>query len=300
MRRADRVMATERAPGTGTATITAMGTAISTTTATTMPTRTATRPLRATITGTITPTVTTTDPATCTAPAAATTTMATDAARLALLWLASPALPVGAFSYSETLEAAIEAGDAAGEDGCAAWLLDQLALSLARCDLPIVAAAMPAWQSRDAAAVEALNTWVLASRESAELRRQVEQTGRSLADWIGQRHGEAVREALAALPGGPAWPVAFASAAAQAGAPVRDALLAFAFGWAENLVQAAVKAVPLGQSAGQRMLGALAEAIPAAVDAALACPPDERQAFTPMLAIRSAQHEVQYSRLFRS
>jgi urease accessory protein len=236
----------------------------------------------------------------CTAPAAATTTMTTDAARLALFWLASPALPVGAFSYSETLEAAIDAGDAVDEDGCAAWLLDQLALSLARCDLPVVAAAMAAWHDGDAAAAQALNTWVLASRESAELRRQVEQTGRSLADWVGQRHGDAARAALAALPGGPAWPVAYALAATRAGAPVRDALLAFAFGWAENLVQAAVKAVPLGQSAGQRMLGALAAAIPAAVDEALARAPEDRQAFTPMLAIRSAQHEMQYSRLFRS
>ena len=80
----------------------------------------------------------------------------------------------------------------------------------------------------------------------------------------------------------------------------RDALLAMAFGWAENMVQAAVKAVPLGQSAGQRLLAALAEAIPAAVDDAMARTDDTRQAFTPMLAILSAQHQTQYSRLFRS
>ena len=84
------------------------------------------------------------------------------------------------------------------------------------------------------------------------------------------------------------------------GAPQREALLAFAFGWAENMVQAAIKCVPLGQSAGQRMLAALAEAIPAAVDHAMALRDGERQAFTPMLAILSAQHETQYSRLFRS
>ena len=66
------------------------------------------------------------------------------------------------------------------------------------------------------------------------------------------------------------------------------------------MVQAALKAVPLGQSAGQRVLSALLAAIPPAVDAALALPTSERQAFTPMLAILSAQHEVQYSRLFRS
>jgi len=76
--------------------------------------------------------------------------------------------------------------------------------------------------------------------------------------------------------------------------------LAFAFGWAENMVQAAIKSVPLGQSAGQRILAALAADIPQAVDRALATPFDALQAFSPMLAILSARHEVQYSRLFRS
>jgi urease accessory protein len=85
-----------------------------------------------------------------------------------------------------------------------------------------------------------------------------------------------------------------------AGAAAREALLTFAFGWAENMVQAALKAVPLGQSAGQRLLATLVEAIEPVVDAALALPDDARQAFTPMLAIVSAQHEAQYSRLFRS
>ena len=81
---------------------------------------------------------------------------------------------------------------------------------------------------------------------------------------------------------------------------MREALLACAFGWAENMIQAAVKSVPLGQSAGQRILARLAAEIPAAIDHALALGDDERQAFAPMLAILSARHETQYSRLFRS
>ena len=89
-------------------------------------------------------------------------------------------------------------------------------------------------------------------------------------------------------------------AASQTAAPVRDCMLAYAFGWAENMMQAAIKSVPLGQSAGQRILARLARDIPAAVKAALQLPDSERQAFSPMLAILSAQHEVQYSRLFRS
>jgi urease accessory protein len=94
--------------------------------------------------------------------------------------------------------------------------------------------------------------------------------------------------------------VALALAAERTGAPLRTALLALAFGWAENMVQAAVKAVPLGQSAGQQLLGELAACMPAAVDDAIARDDGTRYAFTPMLAILSAQHETQYSRLFRS
>ena len=94
--------------------------------------------------------------------------------------------------------------------------------------------------------------------------------------------------------------MAFALAAFDTGAPCREALLSFAFGWAENMVQAALKSVPLGQSAGQRILAALRDDIPAAVDHATALMDSQRQAFTPMLAILSAQHETQYSRLFRS
>jgi urease accessory protein len=94
--------------------------------------------------------------------------------------------------------------------------------------------------------------------------------------------------------------VAFALATAQTGASPRESLLAFAFGWAENMVQASLKAVPLGQNAGQRILAKLSDAIPTAVDRAIALMDSERQAFTPMLAILSAQHETQYSRLFRS
>jgi urease accessory protein len=230
-----------------------------------------------------------------------TTTTVTDAALLQLLWLASPALPVGAFSYSEGLEAAVDSGRIADETGAAAWLRDQLHLAQARSDLAAAAAAWRAWDTHDAPRLQALDRWVLASRESAEFRLQTEQAGRSLADWLRQRAGADDAPRLATLATlAPSAPLAWSLAAWRSGAPLRSALLALAFGWAENMVQAAVKAVPLGQSAGQRLLGALAAEIPAAVDDALARDDDARQAFTPMLAILSARHETQYSRLFRS
>ncbi|KQW65807.1 urease accessory protein UreF [Methylibium sp. Root1272] len=221
---------------------------------------------------------------------------------LALMWLASPALPVGGFSYSEGLEAAVEAGLVHNEASAQAWLLDQLLLGLGRGELAVVAQAIAAWRRGDAPRVRELNDWLLSTRESAELRLQTEQMGRSLGAWLQQRPGTdaAALARLLALPPAPSYPVAFALAAAGTSASVREAVLACAFGWAENMVQAAIKAVPLGQSAGQRMLGALVEAIPETVDAALALRDGERMAFMPMLAVLSARHETQYSRLFRS
>ncbi len=238
---------------------------------------------------------------TTTITATRTSTDTSPAALLQLMWLASPALPVGGFSYSEVLEAAVEAGHVTCEADASHWLGDQLELTQARSDLPALARAIAAWHDGDAERVRALNDWVLATRESRELRAQTEQMGRSLLEWLRNRSTPDDRVAmLATLRPAPSWPIAFALAAAQTGAPAREALLAFAFGWAENMVQAALKAVPLGQSAGQRILAALVEKIPFAAERALGMSDSERQAFAPMLAILSAQHETQYSRLFRS
>ncbi len=226
----------------------------------------------------------------------------TPATLLRLMWLASPALPVGGFSYSEGLEAAVEAGLVSDEASAGNWLLQQLQLTLARADMALLARAVLAWQAHDPDRIAALNAWVQATRESAEFRQQAEQMGRSLLEWLknGEQAADARLVTLAALRPAPAWPVAFALAAVLAGADAREALLAFGFGWAENMVQAAMKAVPLGQAAAQRMLARLAAALPAVAERALHRPDTDRQAFAPMLAILSAQHEVQYSRLFRS
>jgi urease accessory protein len=229
------------------------------------------------------------------------------------MWLASPALPVGGFSYSEGLESAVDAGLVGNEQQAGDWLQAQLQLTLARSELPALAGAHRAFtelgataagaERGDAAArLQHINHWLRQTRETAELRAQSEQMGRSLLDWLrnGLHADDPRLAAMTRWAHPPLWPTAFALATALAGATPRDALLAFAWGWAENMAQAAMKAVPLGQGAAQRLLGRLAEAIPAVVDAALRLPDEQRQAFSPMLAILSAQHEAQYSRLFRS
>jgi urease accessory protein len=216
---------------------------------------------------------------------------------LQLIWLASPALPVGGFSYSEGLEAAIEWAGIDTEAKVSDWLADQLHLALARADLAVVAQAVPAWRGHDIERIRQLDGWIRQSRESAEFQLQTEQMGRSFVEWLKLHQPDAasIFETLR-----PSYPIAFAFGASRTEAGARDVCLAFAFGWAENMIGAAVKAVPLGQSAGQRILGRLAAEIPAAVDRALGLADDDRQAFSPMLAVLSARHETQYSRLFRS
>jgi urease accessory protein len=231
-------------------------------------------------------------------------TTPTDTPLLGLLWLASPTLPIGGFSYSEGLEAAVHAGQVSDEASASDWIAAQLWLSQARADLPVIAQALPAWHRQDWLSLQAWDDWVRHTRETAEGRLQTEQMGRSLMEWIKSLHDPTID--LQRLPVGlhqPTYPVAYALALSlqwPQGKPVREPLLAAGFAWAENMVQAAIKSVPLGQSAGQRIVARLCRELPGAIDTALAVTEATRQSFAPMLAILSARHETQYSRLFRS
>ncbi len=229
---------------------------------------------------------------------------AADTVLLQLMWLASPALPVGGFSYSEGLEPAVEAGLVRDEASAAAWLSNQMLLGPARADLPVLAQAHEAWRRHDLARIATLNDFIARTRETRELRLQAEQMGRSMIEWLRNQAGSASDDMrlrhLAALAPSPTWPIAFALATARANASAAQALHSALFGWAENMVQAALKAVPLGQLAGQRILQALLERMPAQIAQALGLAETEWQSFSPMLGIASAQHETQYSRLFRS
>ena len=215
-----------------------------------------------------------------------------------LLQLASPALPVGAFSYSQGLEAAVEARLVHDRDTATRWIGDIAALSLARWELPMLARMIAAWRERDPAAAARLNARYLASRESAELRAESVQMGYSLTRLLVDLDVPSSRslEALAE----PAFPVAFALAASSWEIESRDALTAYLWSWMENAMMAAVKCVPLGQTDAQRALLLLGSRIDALVGEALSLQDGSMANGLVRLALLSARHETQYSRLFRS
>lgn len=218
----------------------------------------------------------------------------------ALLQLASPALPIGAFSYSQALEAAIETGLVSDADSARCWIAAGLDL-LAGGEAVLLLRLCRAWNESDMAAVHRHNDTLLAWRESCELRLETEQMGGSLARLARELEwGEPdLRTQLAGIK--PiALPTAYAYAATALSIDEPHALTAWLYAWLENQVCAALKAIPLGQVAGQRILYGLRNAVAQAARRALDCIDDDIQTFAPMLGILSSRHETQYSRLFRS
>jgi urease accessory protein len=227
------------------------------------------------------------------------------AAPIALLQLASPALPIGGYSYSTGLEWGVDSGAVRDEAQARDWIADALALSLASFEGPVAretmraAARLPDPQAADALA--RLNTAAIAARETAELRLESEQMGYSLARWLEAVCPDPDGDALLAARLAPlAMPVAWGVAATRLGLSERDALLGLFWAFAENQAMVLMKAVPMGQIAAQRLLRSLAPELEAAVERALALPREAWSSAAPGLAIASARHERQYSRLFRS
>ena len=219
-----------------------------------------------------------------------------------LLQLASPALPVGAYTYSQGLEWAVESGVIRDEASAGRWIADLLGHGIGRYEAPLVAALMEAWTAAGHAEIRRLNAEFLASRESFELRAETVQMGFSLRRLIRDLRDErlaCVAEQLETLPE-VAFPVAWSGVAAQWGIPTDAALTAYLWSWAENQVMAALKAVPLGQASGQRLLAGLGSQIPAIAADARVRPEAAWSNLAPAFAIACARHETQYSRLFRS
>jgi urease accessory protein len=227
-------------------------------------------------------------------------------ALLRLLHLASPSLPVGAYSYSQGLESAIDAGIVKNEAGALAWITDTLNLSVARLEAPVFCRLFAAWAAGDMAGVRHWSEYFLASRDTAEFRAETVQMGYSLAKLLAELLPQhKLAPALAEVAGNAAnhnlpYPSAMAAAGVMLDTPLHASLHAYLFSWVENQVLAALKGVPLGQMAGQRMLLGLEDVVVEAARVALALDDNEISNWTPGLSLLSMQHETQYSRIFRS
>ncbi|QFT84811.1 Urease accessory protein UreF [Halomonas sp. THAF12] len=220
-----------------------------------------------------------------------------DLALLGLLQLVSPALPIGAFAWSQGLESAFELDWVRGEDDLGEWLEGVLDDGLARCELPALARFMAAWAEDDVEALEHWNGWLAATRETAELAAEEARLGSALTRLVtslGLTPAEPSRLDGMGYVGVFAW-----LALARRVTP-RQALLGFAWAWLENQLAVACKALPLGHTAAQRLIERLRPSLVAATDAALEYDDDQLGPMLPGLALASAQHETQYSRLFRS
>ncbi|MCX2982270.1 urease accessory protein UreF [Halieaceae bacterium IMCC14734] len=218
----------------------------------------------------------------------------TDSALLRLLQLSSVALPVGGYAFSQGLENAVEQGWLQDREATHDWLLDQLNYSLARVDLPLLLRLQRAQEERDISAVQYWNDYLLACRETAELRLTDTAMGEALVRLLNQL--ELPQPPLQT----PVFAAGFAIACDAWSISPRAACHGYAWAWLENQVAAATKLVPLGQSAAQILLGQLSEQLPAAVDAAMVLEDRDIGASLPGLALASVWHETQYSRLFRS
>jgi urease accessory protein len=219
-----------------------------------------------------------------------------------LLQLASPALPVGAYTYSQGLEWAVESGVIRDEASAGRWIADLMAHGIGRYEAPLVSALMAAWSAGKAGEIARLNDEFLASRESAELRAETAQMGFSLKRLVRDLRDDSLRGVATTIETFPeiAFPVVWSGIAAAWRIAPDAAVTAYLWSWAENQVMAALKAVPLGQASGQRLLAGLGGLIPAVAVDALALPENAWSNFTPAFAIACTRHETQYSRLFRS
>ena len=222
-----------------------------------------------------------------------------------LLQLASPALPIGGYSYSTGLESAIEAGEVHDPASAFDWIDDGMSLVVGRFDAPLLAAAMRACEAADWHELDELNRRALAARETAELRLESEQMGFSLMQWVAQvpvgDAGSAGGQGVGQRLSGPvAEAIAWAIAAWRLKLEPLEAVTGLLWSFAENQVMVLIKTIPLGQIQAQRVLHRLGPRIEAVTRQALQLAPQQWSSAAPGLAIASMRHETQYSRLFRS
>ncbi len=222
-------------------------------------------------------------------------------ALIRLLQLASPTLPIGAYSYSQGLEAAIEKGLVKDEASAQQFISAHLRQAIAYFEAPVFWRLHRAFAAGDTMQVLEWSDCFIASRDSVEFRAETIQMGYSLGKLITDL--QMLDSGLLALLQAPSelpLPTALACAAVALEISAPAALLGMLFSWAENQVLVCVKSVPLGQVAGQRILLALGPELEATAQLAQRLEDEELCNWWPGLSLLSMQHEVQFTRLYRS
>jgi urease accessory protein len=218
-----------------------------------------------------------------------------------LLQLVSPVLPVGAYSYSQGLEWAIECGKVTNLESANHWIGDSLAIYQAQFELPILYRLYDAWAENDLQSIIEWDAFYRAGRDTSEALAETRQMGYSLCRLINDLDAFPP-EFINTINGfdQPAFTTIYAGVAQKWQISAMDMLHGYAWSWLENQVSAAMKAIPLGQVAGQKILFNLGEELPAVVKQAMQLMDDDISNFNPLLTIAGCKHESQYSRLFRS
>jgi urease accessory protein len=221
---------------------------------------------------------------------------------LRLLHLASPALPIGAFHFSQGLEYAVDTGWVTDEASALEWIGGIAEGGVGTLDLPVLERLQTAWAAGDVEAVMRWNVFLIACRETEELRAEDRHLGAALLRVLSELDLATTLFQLNASKTHPgvAHATAFAFACSRWKVDREAALQTYAWTWIENQVLAAVKLVPLGQSAAQRMLHALSSRISPLVERAHKLTDSDIGISTALSAVASGRHETQYSRLFRS
>ena len=225
--------------------------------------------------------------------------MLTDSHLLSILQLASPALPVGAYSYSEGLEMLVENGTIANQLHLKDWLKAELLYGAIRLEAAVMVRSQQSAKIGDIESLCRWNLWLSAARETEELRASSWQMGRSLIQLLGKLEPQIIP--IANTVGNPCnYAIAFGIAVAHWQISIKAALLGYLHSWASNLITAGVKLIPLGQTAGQQLLLDLQPLLSAAALEILTLEDDRLACCSWGLSLASMQHETQYTRLFRN
>ncbi len=217
-----------------------------------------------------------------------------------MTWL-SPAYPVGAFSYSSGIEWAVEAGDINDAETLRRWLEVMLRAGAGMSDGIFFNHAYRAVTGADDGALVVVAELAAAFEPTRERFHETTAMGRAFLEVTQAAWPCSAFAMLQRLWSGPlAYPIAVATACAGHGVPLGAALRAFLTGVSSNWVSAGIRLIPLGHTDGQRILKALEPTVTITADRALTAPLDELGSATFRADIAGAQHETQYTRLFRS